>query len=610
MNSALTQLFENVLDRINIPKTLLVFTRPEKPEHGTYTTNIALQMAKELSSSPRELAQRIIEEIQKTQSSDTTQIIEKLEVAGPGFINITLTANTLVDIATNEQPNSEAGKRLVIEYTQPNPFKEMHIGHLYSNAVGESLARLYHAGGWEVRRVNYQGDVGLHVGKSIWGLMQQAKEHQLSISDYVQKLHDLPLSERINQLGVAYALGSTAYEDSEQAKKEIQQVNIMAFIAAQHLHKEQSGWEPIIDYGSMLTEPLSLAVSQADCDLLYASGRTWSLEYFEERYKYLGTQFDGYYFESRIAEVGYQLVKNNLSNGIFEEHEGAIIYRGEQDGLHTRVFINSLGLPVYEAKDLGLAPTKFEDWPYDLSIVETAKEIDEYFKVILAVLKKIHPELAEKTRHVSHGLVKLPEGKMSSRTGNVKTTDWLIREVEEAVKQIMQQSQLSYTPEELDSIVHILTVATIKYSLLRVALPADISFDINHSVSLEGDSGPYLVYSYARCQSILRKVKEDHVETIPAISNDQLSPSEISLLRQLAYFQEVTKEATNQLAPSMICRYLTDLAQLFNTFYGQAKVINQITGEAVPYRLWLTKQTALTIKRGLNLLGIGTVERM
>lgn len=611
MKHDIFELFTTTLQQLELPTSDLKVTRPENPHHGTYTTNIAFLLGKKLKRNPLELAQQIIDSIK--QHTEKNSIIESITVAGPGFINVTLTTHSLINHLHQSHESEPSNKRLIIEYTQPNPFKEMHIGHLYSNAVGESLARLHEATGWTVRRVNYQGDVGMHVAKSLYGLLQIKGEK--STQDYLNELSSQTLDERINILGKAYAAGSQAFE-TDNTKDEIKRLNVMAFIAAQRLHKEQSHMEPVINYTNLLeTMPeIHHTYNQEDIFKLYKQGRAWSLEYFETRYKLLGTTFDDYYFESKIAETGYKIVKDHIADGIFEEHEGAIVYRGENDGLHTRVFINSLGLPVYEAKDLGLAPTKYQDWPYDRSIVETGKEIDEYFKVILSVLRKIRPDLAEKTVHLSHGMVRLPEGKMSSRTGNVKTADWLLESVKDAVHNVMEKSKDNFTTEEYKHVLNVLTVATIKYSLLRVSLPADISFDIEKSVSLDGDSGPYLIYTYARCQSVLKKTPNDKLQ-IPNVNTEEIHTEEKEVLRHLLYFKEYIEEAATTYSPSTITRYLTDLAQLYNAFYAKYHILpsesdTEVTPEQSAFRVFLTTKTAEIVKYGLQLLGIETVEKM
>ncbi len=610
MKQEIIELFENALTVLGYPQASLIITRPDNPDHGTYTTNIALTLSKEVNKKPRDIAQEILETINKDQSIIT--FINSISIAGPGFINVTISNESIIHALTNEIKTTQKKNRLVIEYTQPNPFKEMHIGHLYSNAVGESLARLHEAVGWDVKRLNYQGDVGMHVAKSLYGLLQLKEEK--TVLEFVEELSKKPLEERVGLLGKAYAIGSTDYEDNEDAKEQIKRLNIMAFLAAQRMNQETKGMHPVIHYQTLL-DKLSKdnTYNQEDIFLLYSHGRTWSLEYFETRYRLLGTTFDGYYFESMIAESGYQLVNSHIDDGIFEKHEGAVVYRGEKDGLHTRVFINSLGLPVYEAKDLGLAPAKYKDWNYDKSIIVTAKEIDEYFKVILAVLGKIYPELAKKTVHTSHGLVKLPEGKMSSRTGNVKTTDWLIETVKDAVREVMQNVKDSFTQEEYDDVLNKLTVATIKYSLLRVSLPSDIAFDIQKSVSLDGDSGPYLLYTYARCKSVLRKSMNSEINKKLTVNTLELE--EKILLRHLFYFPEFIHEAAESYAPSTIARYLIETAQLFNSFYAKHHILKtdgntDLTENQSQLRLFLTSKTAEILKEGIHLLGMETLERM
>lgn len=270
----------------------------------------------------------------------------------------------------------------MIEFTDTNPFKEFHIGHLYSNIVGESLSRLLEAQGANVRRVIYQGDVGMHVAKAVWGFMQNLENK--SGQDLVLRIANLEeksLHEKIKFLGDAYSYGSRAFEDDSQAAEQIKVLN-----------------KKIYDK--------DIEVMPA-----YNVGREWSLKYFETIYARLGTKFDNYYFESEVGPEGSKIVKEYQLKGIFEESDGAIIFPGEKYGLHNRVFINSLGLPTYEAKELGLAPRKYKDFSYDMSVIVTGNEINEYFRVLLKALELIYPDIAVKTKHISHGMVRIPEGK-------------------------------------------------------------------------------------------------------------------------------------------------------------------------------------------------------
>src|SRR3989344_3643544 len=457
----------------------VVLEHPANSEHGDYSTNIALVLAKKLNKDPREVAEEILSKVK----SQKSKVFDSVQVAGPGFINFFLSHNYLMGEMGEVQKKKEKygtsvsskGKKVMVEFTDPNPFKEFHIGHLYSNIVGESLSRVFESQGALVKRANYQGDVGMHVAKAVWGMKKKMEADKLSLAGLAKK----SLEERVKFLGQSYALGADAFERDESAKKEIGELNRKIFALDKEIKE------------------------------LYLKGRKWSLDYFEKIYKRLGTKFNYYYFESKVGKVGLETVKEGLKKGIFEESQGAVIFPGEKYGLHSRVFINSQGLPTYEAKELGLAPTKYRDFKYDLSLIITGNEIIEYFKVLLVVLKEIEPKLAEKTRHISHGMVRLPVGKMSSRTGSVITAEQLIDEVKSRVRKIMESSGTgSEIPQREQGVTaEAIAVGTVKYALLHVRLGKDIIFDFEKSLSLQGDSGPYLQYTYARCKSILRQSK-------------------------------------------------------------------------------------------------------
>jgi arginyl-tRNA synthetase len=387
----------------------------------------------------------------------------------------------------------------------------------------------------------------------------------------MQKLADqmpdgsAPLSVRAQFMGSAYALGAKDYEDAERAKKEIHELNKKVYTR----------------FDKKVNE-------------LYDKGRVWSLEYFDEIYKRLGTKFERHYFESEVGEEGVKLVREFLKKGVFEESEGAIIFPGKKHGLHNRVFINSLGLPTYEAKDLGLAPTKHRDFAYDRSIIITAREQAEYFKVVLKALSLINHDLAEKTTHISHGLVRLPGGKMSSRTGNVITGVWLM---DEAVARIQKEYQ-----DMNHEVAEKVGLAAIKFALLKSAIGRDVEFDFDESISLNGASGPYLQYTYVRTQSVLTKNQKSKIKN--QSSNSNLNNEEKEVLRKLVYFPEVVASAREKLSPNLLAEYLFELSQGFNLFYQKHKIADN------PIRLELTQAVGQTLKNGLLLLGIETVARM
>ncbi len=529
---------------------LFVVERPGEAVHGDYTTNAALVAAKQLNKNPRELGDELSRHL--IDSLGAT-VASHVSVAGPGFVNITLAREAVVlAVAEADAKGTEWGKgradaeqRVMVEYTDPNPFKEMHIGHLMSNVIGESLARLTENEGAKVIRANYQGDVGPHVAKAIWGL------RKAGITE--------PSTAR--ELGEAYAAGSCAYEDSLGAKAEIDALNQAIYAGTDHTLREE-----------------------------WRKGRDVSLAAFEQLYKILGTHFDYYFFESETAESGTRIVRDGLNKGVFEESEGAVIYRGEKQGLHTLVFITSKGTPTYEAKDIGLAFLKEERAQTDRSIIVTAAEQIGHFKVVLAALGEIAPLIAKKTMHVPHGFLRLTTGKMSSREGNVITAAELIGEL------IKKASEKNPDPVIAEQVA----IGAIKYMVLRQSPGSDIIFDPEKSLSLEGDSGPYLQYALVRAKKILSYESEDENGTV-------VPSTPYAIERLILHFPEVTARATATLAPNLLVTYLTELAAAWNAFYATEQVLGS-PEEA--YKQRIVRAFMNTMTNGLALLGIPAPEKM
>lgn len=522
--------------------------RPADYDHGDYAVNAALVASKTLGKNPREIAESLAPKIKEALGDDVASV----EIAGPGFINIVLARGAIVrDIeraakeASWGQGSANVEKRVMIEFTDPNPFKEMHIGHLMSNIIGESFARIVAFSGAAVMRANYQGDVGPHVAKALWGLKRAG------------------ISEPGNagEIGKAYAHGSRAYEESEDAKKEIDAINKAVYIG-----------------------------EDAELMELWRKGREVSLSAFEEIYATLGTKFDYYFFESEVAESGLAIVRDALGKGVFEESQGAVIYPGEKKGLHTLVFITSQGTPTYEAKELGLAFLKEERWPSDRSIILTAAEQVGHFKVGLAALADVAPALAEKTEHIPHGFLRLTSGKMSSREGNVITAAALINDV---VAKVSERNDDPLVAEQV-------ALGAIKYSILKQSAGSDIIFDFDKSLSLEGDSGPYLQYALVRATSVLAQAgKEGAADDVPA--------KPYLLERLITRFPEAAAKAEVLRAPHVVAQYLTALAGEWNSFYTANRIIG---GEHESYKLLVARAFARTMEQGLGLLGIPTPEKM
>ncbi len=556
---------------------------------GDFSTNVAMSLAKKAGKNPKDLAEEIKTKILEQANPN----IKDIQVAGPGFINFYLSdeffAKTLQEILTKPETFGEtkvlSGQKVMVEFTDPNPFKEFHIGHLMSNTVGESISRLIEKNGAETKRACYQGDVGMHVAMTMWGMLKLEAD---------LPKEEATVREKVKFLGQAYAFGATEYkEGSDNAKEGITIIN-------KKLYKRA---DPKVND-------------------LYDLGRQWSLDYFETIYAKLGTKFDYYFFESDTAEVGQKLVEEGLVKNIFEKSDGAVVFHGEafDPKLHTRVFLNAEGLPTYEAKELGLAKIKAGKYAADVSISITGNEINDYFKVVLRAMQELMPEIAEKIKHLSHGMLRLPTGKMSSRTGQVITAESLIDEVKEKVLEKIKDRDFS--DEEKNDIAEKVAVGALKYSILKQGIGKDIIFDFDKSLSFEGDSGPYLQYAYTRALSVLKKA--ENLEAKPLSEADAISKldfdvpevqlqklpasTSIATLESLLYrLPEVTESAYQELAPQQVSTYLIEVAGAFNSFYAQ----NQIIGsDNEVYFLALTRATSIVLKNGLGLLAIPVLERM
>src|SRR5271168_4888416 len=431
---------------------------PDDFINGDYSTPVALVLGKKHKIKPLDLALKIVEHI----SNNKPEEIERVETAGVGFINFYFNKKFFSESLKGILKISEdfgktkilKGQNIVVDYTDPNPFKQFHIGHLMSNAIGEALCRIMEWNGAEVKRVCYQGDVGRHVALAIYGIRLMDKPFPDDSA---------PLNEKTAYLGKAYTLGSNVVKDNPALEKQIQIINKDIYTR-----------------------------NDEEINTLYNKGREWSLEHFEEIYKMLGTKFDRYFFESQTASIGKNIVEENIGK-VFEESDDAIIFPGEKYGLHTRVFLTKEKLPTYEAKDLGLAKLKYEAYPYETSIIITASEQKQYFEVLIKALGQIFPNIAKTMRHISHGMMRLPSGKMSSRTGDIITGESMIFSAQDEVTEKIKDKR--YSEEILKEIVQKVSIAAIKYSILKQSPGKDIIFDLNSAVSFEGDSGPYLQYT-------------------------------------------------------------------------------------------------------------------
>jgi arginyl-tRNA synthetase len=534
---------------VEVPAQL---TRPDE-QFGDYATNVALQLAGQLGKPPQEIADQLANKLREILG----QQVSEINVVSPGFLNLRLSDQSLLAaVHRPEHPKVYADQTVVIETNNPNPFKDIHIGHAFNSVVADTLANLLEAGRANTHRVSYHGDVGLHVGKSMWAILK-------FINGDIAKLNNLNETERPKFLSQKYAEGTVAYDQDELAKQDIERYAKESFT---------------------LTDPLFKQV--------YDICKNWSFSYIDQVLALVNSRpVERRYLESTADQAGRQIVEQHLGD-IFEKSDGAIIFPGEKYGLHTRVFISSRNTTLYEARDLGLIQLKQQDFNPQASYIVTAVEQKEYFQVVLKAAELASPELAGVTRNIPTGTVKLTTGKMSSRRGTAINIDWLFETLEAALKD---------RGAEADGLRDGM-VGALRYALLKNRLGSDVVFDVNEAISLEGNSGPYLQYAHVRARSILKK------STLkPAEQMAQLDPAERNLLAKMAEYPEILERSVDELMPHHICNYLYELAQTFNNFYEHNRVIGD-PREAE--RLSLVSDYADVLEEGLKLLGIPAPQQM
>ena len=527
--------------------------------NADYSSNAPLKLAKELHKSPMQLAEELLEAFASIRDNGSERGGEqKILITPPGFLNFTLSNEflsskingLLEDFNKNIASDEFKDKTVICEFSDPNPFKVLHVGHLYTSIVGDSISRLFEYAGAKVIRANFGGDVGLHVAKTMYILQQKP-------------LDDL----KIEDIAKCYVEGTAAYDDDEKAHQEITKLNKEIYkINAEDKH--------------------DTALAK-----LYWKGRELSYDYFNEFYDSIGVKFDKYYPESAVAALGLKTVKEQLKNGVYEISDGATIFNGEKYGLHTRVFINNEGVPTYEAKDVGLIFTKWQDYHFDKSVIITGSEQLEYMKVVLKSIEQYAPELVAKTSHLTHGLVKLPGGvKMSSRKGNFLKAVDVINMVKDALK------------SEYDSTDEKVYLGATKYAFLKYKMGGNIIFDPKESVKMTGNSGPYLLYSCVRAKKILVKCKNSQ-----AINNYKYNIYEKNLSKKLLEYKGVLADAVTEMAPHKVTNFLYELAQEFSRFYENCPVAG---APEESERAKLTKVYLNVMTHGLDILGITIPEEM
>ncbi|MDD3498082.1 MAG: arginine--tRNA ligase [Candidatus Moranbacteria bacterium] len=530
---------------------------PSDEKFGDFTTNVSMMLANFTKKDPIEIA----EQIKEDKSLIDVEDLAKIEIVHPGYINFYLSnkyfAKEINDILKKDKEwgklEINSGKKYLFEHSSPNLFKPFHIGHLVNNSIGESLVRILKKSGTEVMTLSFPSDVSPGIAKTVWAIKNKGWENDMTIG----------------KIGEAYVFGTAKYNEDEGIKKEVDEINHKIYGKGEFEEKD-----------------------------IYEKGQKISLDYFRKITKRLGSDFDDLIFESEAEKAGKEVVEKNIPS-VFEKSDGAVIFPGSKYGLFDNVFINSNGFGTYLAKDIGLLKIKFEKFDFDKSITITDVEQKDHFRLVEKSAELINKDWSEKSEFIQHGRLNFVQEKISSRYGNVPLAEDLIRDIKEKVFDKIKDHDL--LDNKKNDIAEKIAVGALKYSILKSSTGKNIIFDFNKSIAFEGDSGPYLQYTYVRARSILRNVQDvknvKNVRNVPTVGKNVLK------------FPQAIEMSLKNYSPHHIANFLFELASEFNSFYSHTKVLDE-ENPNYGYNLALTQAVAITLKNGLDLLGIETVEKM
>jgi len=537
----------------------LLITNPE-PQFGDFAV-ACHAFAKELKQSPQDIASKLSDAIDD-------EVITKTDAVA-GYLNITidvkiLAKEVLSDINQNYKFQGSTLKRekVLLEYSSPNTNKPLHLGHIRNNVLGMSLANLLKAQGADVTKVQLVNDRGIHIMKSLVAY---------------QKLGKGKTPAEAREKGDHF-VGSFYVKFNEDE---------MMDDAQEALRKWEKGDKEIKD--------------------LWEKMNAWVYKGYEETYKALGSEFDKNYYESEIYETGKKILQAGLKKGVFQKEEnGAISVDLEDIGLDKKILQRGDGTSIYVTQDLALAVARQKEWGADSMVYVVGHEQEYHFKVLFEILKRLGYEWAKNLRHLSYGLVFLPEGKMKSREGKVVDADNIITEVKQLARGAIQERFSDISGKDLEKRAEIIGMGALKFMLLRITPSQSIHFNPKEAIAFEGSTGPYVQYAHARISSILTKEKVSRSVKFELL--DTLEEKAVVL--KLQNFALVLGESARNYNPSLLCNYLLELSQLFNTFYHKHKVLKAENEDLKKARLLLIKSVQIVLRNGLEILGIQAPKKM
>lgn len=576
---------KNEIQKLAGEETAFTLETPGELSHGDYATNVSLVLSKIRGINPKELA----EEFTPTLLNDLQGVVSKVVVAGPGFINFFLTDEKIREENKKKEILTKfTGKNILVEHSSPNLFKPFHIGHLMNNIVGEFVTRAVAKGGATHQELCFPSDISFGIAKAIY-VWKKDKQNgvDINIKHLQQNPNEESFKKVVEYFGDCYVRGVALAKENQGLEAEIREI-------ANNLYSE-------IESGG--------ASKLIDDYNLWGQARNINLEYFRMILESIGSKMGKIIFESEVAKLGKGIVEKNVPT-IFTKSEGAIVYIPSEDrkDINTSVFINSEGHPTYEAKDLGLIEKKFTEYgKVDLSYFITDAEQSHHFKVVIDAASKIDGkwrDRAEKSIHIPHGRMLFKGQKMSSRLGGVPLALDVITAVEEEVREKSGDKIAHLTEEEKSKLTRDIALSALRVAVLRSKPGININFDPETSLSFDGDSGPYLMYTHARTSSLLDKGKERSI--VPLFWD--FAPT--TLERHMMHYEEVLEDVINTLSPQKLVSYLFATAQAFNSYYAETQIIVEGDDSGNAHRLAIVARVKHILKDGLSILGCTAPERM
>lgn len=541
--------------------------------------------------SPEETAKELGEYLkQNIEEVETYNVIK-------GFLNVVISSaywiEVLNDVAKEEKygyAKEPSGKSYMIEYSSPNTNKPLHLGHIRNNFLGWSVSEIQKANGHNVIMVNLVNDRGIHICKSMiaWEKFANGATPESTgtkgdhfVGDYYVRF-DKEYKAQIKEL---MEQGKT----EEEAKKEAP----ILLEAQEMLRKWEAGDEKVVS--------------------LWRTMNDWVLKGFDETYKMMGISFDKVYFESQTYKKGRDLVLKGLADGVlYRKDTGSVWADLTGDGLDHKLLLRDDGTSVYMTQDIGTAYDRFNEFNMDQEIYVVGNEQNYHFQVLSLVCKKLGFDWADKIKHLSYGMVELPEGKMKSREGTVVDADDLIDEMIHTARTTSEElGKLDgYTKEEAEEVYRKVALGALKYFILKVDPKKTMMFNPKESIDFNGNTGPFIQYTYTRIKSVLRKAEEAGVKIVPGDIHTALTEKEQNLVKLIAKLPAVVKEAGDNYSPALIGNYAYELAKEFNQFYHDYSILKEENEKVRNLRLLLARQCSVAIQNAMGMLGIEMPERM